>query len=494
MTAPHSDVLTGAVLATARAAGDLPPSEDDGGGEGSARQQRADSVVFCLLVVARWFRRQALLELWDAELHALRALACEALAKRAIEGAATAEPAAPPPPPPDDVLRLERLLLTRFSTLRDGRPTRPANAIEMAIDMHALRVIASSGFQRTIGYIWRGWLVQDDEDPSRFVRYERKAALQYCAHWDVDRIRVPVYQNWMQIAMSIVYLALYSQAINTVNPTGDLDVIEGLLYMFTLGFMADEVSKLWKIGWAYLQFWNMFNASLYVLLLWSFVLRMVAMGNELHHPRRHRFNELSYYFLACTAPLFWGRLLLYLSTLRFFGAMTIVVSRMMRESAIFFAMLLFIMLGFMQAFIGLNQTESNVTAGKFVFTSMINAIMTSPNFEGFDNYAVSFDPCLIRPVRPKLIFQPPFGLILYYIYTFLVMVILLNVLIALYSSAYSEITENATDEYLALVSQFPCRGLSDMPQFAQKALQFVRAPDENVFIPRSCAPLACQRR
>jgi hypothetical protein len=32
------------------------------------------------------------------------------------------------------------------------------------------------------------------------------------------------------------------------------------------------------------------------------------------------------------------------------------------------------------------------------------------------------------------------------------MVILLNVLIALYSSAYSEITENATDEYLALVS------------------------------------------
>jgi hypothetical protein len=102
------------------------------------------------------------------------------------------------------------------------------------------------------------------------------------------------------------------------------------------------------------------------------------------------------------------------------------------------------------------------------------------------------------------------------------MVILLNVLIALYSSAYSEITENATDEYLALVSHVRCcskkcilpkcnvtviyqyivvlalgqdillsrhttyySGLSDMPQFSQTALQFVRAPDENVFIPRS---------
>lgn len=46
----------------------------------------------------------------------------------------------------------------------------------------------------------------------------------------------------------------------------------------------------------------------------------------------------------------------------------------------------------------------------------------------------------------------PFGIILYYLFTFVVMVILLNVLIALYNQAYTDITENATDEYLALVS------------------------------------------
>lgn len=48
--------------------------------------------------------------------------------------------------------------------------------------------------------------------------------------------------------------------------------------------------------------------------------------------------------------------------------------------------------------------------------------------------------------------------------------VLLNILIALYNSAYEDITGNAVDEYMAL--------------FAQKALQFVRAPDENVFIAR----------
>jgi hypothetical protein len=52
--------------------------------------------------------------------------------------------------------------------------------------------------------------------------------------------------------------------------------------------------------------------------------------------------------------------------------------------------------------------------------------------------------------------------------------VLLNILIALYNSAYEDISGNATDEYMAI--------------FAQKTMQFVRAPDENVFIPRKFPP------
>jgi len=76
--------------------------------------------------------------------------------------------------------------------------------------------------------------------------------------------------------------------------------------------------------------------------------------------------------------------------------------------------------------------------------------MQSPDFSGFDNFA------------------PPFGIILYYLFTFIVMVVLLNILIALYNSAYEEVISASDDEYMAL--------------FAQKTMQFVRAPDENVFI------------
>jgi hypothetical protein len=45
---------------------------------------------------------------------------------------------------------------------------------------------------------------------------------------------------------------------------------------------------------------------------------------------------------------------------------------------------------------------------------------------------------------------------------------LLNILIALYNSAYEDIYEDADNEFLAL--------------FAMKTMQFVRAPDENVYI------------
>lgn len=46
--------------------------------------------------------------------------------------------------------------------------------------------------------------------------------------------------------------------------------------------------------------------------------------------------------------------------------------------------------------------------------------------------------------------------------------VLLNILIALFNSAYEDINSNSTDEYMAL--------------FAAKCLQFARAPDENVYI------------
>jgi hypothetical protein len=280
---PHSDIITAGVLATAKSAG--------------GEEHRA-CVIFCLLIVKKWFKKQALLELWDADLHYVRAEACEVIAKQLIEEE-------------DDMQYLmEEVLLKRYSILIDGEETQPANAIEKGVDLHALRVIGSSGYQKTISFLYRGWLMQDANDPARFIHYEQRSNTSYWAHLDPDRMRVPVYQNAVQIIISIVYLVFYTVAINTINPSGDLDVIEGLLYIFTAGFLCDELGKLFKIGWNYIQFWNIFNTTLYALLAVSFALRMVALGHVLGSEQRFKYNVLSYNFLACCAPLFWGRLLL----------------------------------------------------------------------------------------------------------------------------------------------------------------------------------------
>ncbi|EXJ82570.1 hypothetical protein A1O3_06383 [Capronia epimyces CBS 606.96] len=425
VTAANSPIITPKVVATAKQAG----GED-----------YAACVVYCLLVCKRWFVRQANLELWDADLHHVRAVACEILAKRIIEGEE------------DQEFLLQDVLLKRYSVLRKDEVTQPANAIERAVDLHCLTVIGSSGYQKCIKYLWRGWIHQDDKDPSNYVFYAQRDNTNYWAHLDPDRMRAPIYQNVVQISFSIIYLALFTGAVNTINEDGDLDVVEGILYLMTLGFICDEFAKFWKVGLWYFGFWNAFNNFLYALLTASFVIRMMALAHspEASDERRAELNKLGYHIFCFSAPMFWMRLLLYLDTFRFFGAMLVVLKVMMRESIIFFALLVVVCVGFLQAFIGLNQVEGNSSITSFILTAMANSVMQSPEFDGFDDYA------------------HPFGLILYYIFTFVVMVILLNILIALYNSAYEDITDNAIDEYMAM--------------FAQKTLQFTRAPDENVFI------------
>ncbi|KAM0348615.1 hypothetical protein ACHAPU_004050 [Fusarium lateritium] len=424
ITRSHSTVITKHVIQAAREAGG---------------EKYRSCVVYALLVNMRWFKREAVAELWDADLHDLRAVACTVVAKQIIEGEEDLE------------YLLHHVLLRRYSFLIDKVATAPTNVIEKAVDLHAVRVIGSSGYQKCIQYLWRGWLVQDEDDPSEFVDYKNKANTGFLVHMDPDRMRSPRYQNAAQLLFSAIYLGLYTAAVNSANTSGVLDGAEIALYIFTFAYVCDECLKYYKAGYHILGFWNVFNFILYTFLTASLIMRIIG---QLYWDDRivfKKYNELSYNLLSFVAPMFWSRLLLYFDSFRFFGAMLVVLKVMMKESLIFFALLIVVIVGFLQAFIGLDIADDNVVgASWFIIEAMLKAIMQSPEFDGFDD------------------FGHPFGLILYYCFTFVVMIILLNILIALYNSAYEDIYENADDEYLAL--------------FAQKTMQFVRAPDENVYI------------
>lgn len=208
---------------------------------------------------------------------------------------------------------LQSILLKRYSVIVNKEPTVPVNVIEKAVDLHSLKVIGSSGYQKCISYLWRGWLVQDEDDPSSFVDYKDRDNTLLIPHLDPDRMRTPMYQNAFQLIISLIYLALYTGAINTINPDGDLDFVEILLYIFTFGFIFEEFTKFYKAGYHILGFWNAFNNVLYSMLLVSLALRLVAFSHSWEDADwRIQYNRLSYNFLAFTAPMFWARLLLYL--------------------------------------------------------------------------------------------------------------------------------------------------------------------------------------
>jgi hypothetical protein len=67
ITESNSRVITRDVIQAARGAGG---------------KEYGACVVYALLVNKRWFKKQAMLELWDADLHNIRATACEVIAKR----------------------------------------------------------------------------------------------------------------------------------------------------------------------------------------------------------------------------------------------------------------------------------------------------------------------------------------------------------------------------------------------------------------------------
>lgn len=300
---------------------------------------------------------------------------------------------------------LHAVLLRRYSILSEGVPTPPVNVVEKAVDQHEIRVIASSGYQKCIGYLWRGWLVQDEDDPSVFIDYKDKDNTSFWAHMDPNRMRAPMYQNAAQMLISIIYLVLYTAAINSINAHGNFDGAEIAMYLFTVGFVCDEVLKFYKAGYHILGFWNAFNGLLYSFLTASFVLRIIGLAHPQDTHSRVHYSTLSYNLLAFVAPMFWSRLLLYLDSFRFFGAMLVVLKVMMKESVIFFALLIIINIGFLQAFIGLDLADDLVADDIwFIIQQMGKAILQSPEFDDFEK------------------FGHPFGLILHYCFTFIVMV------------------------------------------------------------------------
>lgn len=432
---PFLDILSSKVIQLAlEAAG----GQGDGKKGSSLRRYRA-TLIFCLLKVTQWYTQMAILELHDNELYVSRATAAQQMAKIIIEREK------------DEHYLFIEMLCRRYLINVNDQDSAPISALELAVDLHLTIVIGSSGYQQCIKWLWRGWIVQLGLDATKYELYKNISKPGFWVHFDSDRIKTPRYQNIVQIIFLIIYLCLYTFIVNQLDFANSFGVAEAVFYCFTVSFIMDEAVKLYHVGYNYIGFWNVFNDCMYAILASSFVLRMLALSHPKDTLGRESMNELSFRILSCAAPIMWSRLLLYLDSERFVGALLVVLKVLFKESVLFFFLLIVIIIGFLQAFLGLDLADGRRDLTKLLLRVLLTTIIGQGDYKSISSIT------------------SPYGEILYYLYSFSVTVILLNILVALYNTAYESIIQNANDEYLALV--------------AQKTLRYVRAPDEDVFVP-----------
>lgn len=413
------------------------------GGKGSGKQNTSlwryrATLPFCLLKVCDWYWQHAENELSNNDLYSLRAVAAQTLAASIIDNVR------------DDEYLFRRILTQRYVIHVNDEDSTPVSALEMAVDMHSTIVIGALGYQRCIKWLWRGWIVQASNDPDSYVLYKDVANQLLSVHFNPSRIKTPLYQNALEIFFLCLLLVLYTIILFTHQVhTTPLDVFEVSFYLFIAGLVLDEAVKFYHVGRQYIGFWNVFNDIMYCLIGVAIGFRFCSLGHS--GLAREHYDEISFRILSCASPFMWCRLLLFLDMQRFVGVMLVVVKTMMKESLLFFVLLFVVGIGFVQGFFGLDNLDGKAELTKKIIWALLNGVIGRSSFA--DVKAL----------------QPPYALILYYAYTFLIEVILMNILIALYSTSYATVVENANEEYFALV--------------AQKTLRYIRAPDQHIYVP-----------
>lgn len=437
VTCSHSRIINQDVIKLVREASGGDPHD-------KTSVQRYQSVLlFALLKVASWYAELAAEELHNASLYKLRSIAAQHLCRVIIEHEESV----------DLQFLFMEMLLRRYVINENDENSEPSSVLEIAADMHSTIVIGSSGFQRCLKWLWRGWIIQSRDDATVFVREEWVASTSFRDHLNPERIKTPMYQNFLQIIFSFVFLILYTAVVNDKDSMAvqKLDIKEVAFYLFTLGYVVDEISKFYYIGAAYFSFWNAFNNTLYSIIGTSVFFRIVSLSPMKTHNPAEYWDMISYRILSLAAPFVWSRLLLFLESVQFIGLMLVVLKHMMTESLVFFFMLFLMIIGFLQGFVGLDSSDGKNEITGPILSNLFVTVLGGGSFDTFKEFA------------------PPYAAILYYGYRFIVSVILLNILIALYANAYQKVVDNAGDEYMALM--------------CQKTLRFIRAPDEEVYVP-----------
>ncbi|KIJ20360.1 hypothetical protein PAXINDRAFT_166432 [Paxillus involutus ATCC 200175] len=403
-----------------------------------------DALPYCLLRAHSGFIREANRNPADHGENLGRAVACEVLARRIVHQS-----------PGDKIIPI---MTTRYRVREsDGDISEASSALEVSIDNHCIIFLSSSEAEHAVNSLWNGELVQiiDEQDDIKYVPYRKPQSGSFWSHIDPSRMSVPRYQNIVRIILWFIFLVVYSQAVR--EPLERLDpnhmLVEGweyLLYIMALAFCVEDIHRWYQLirfaSWRAFGFWNVVAFITDALLVSAFVLRIAGL-QAANEQAASVLRLRSFQVLSFVAPFICTELVTIFDGYKYMGTMQICVARMLQESGIFFALLSLLGIGFLQGMYALDAADGESEHASTVINVLLQGLLQSPNY---DKFAAS-----------------PVGLTLYYLWNLATAVILLNVLISLFSSAYSDVVGDAEAEYMAF--------------FATKTVAMTRAPDSYVY-------------
>lgn len=409
-----------------------------------------DAVPYALLEARKTFERDAEKQPLDHGLNRKRMIACQVLVQRLVAHIERSNIEKGPEYTGGYHLCLTKRL-RRYES--DGDVSLPTSALEAAIDQNCVPVLASIEARRATQAIWEGTLVQrySPHGYTYFVPYDKKDDGAFLSHFHPSRLGVPKYSYITNIILWIFFLAIFTVQTRTLK---SFDVFEGILWVMAAGYLFEDASRWAKMrGLGVIEFWTVLDVFTDGLLLVSFCFRMASFAAR--GEKSDRYELRAFQFLACVAPLIWVQLLKVFDGFVYFGTLTVIILRMFKESAIFFTLLVLVMIGFGHAFLALDTADGSLVDNVLVkiVDVLAQALLGGADFDLTNEDAFGY----------------PYGHIMYYAYCFVTAVILLNILIAFFGTAYSDVVDSADEVYAAF--------------FCQKVVAMVRAPDQFVYLP-----------
>lgn len=404
-----------------------------------------NELPYCLLIAHAGF-------VWDANHNPAdhgenlgRAVACEVLARRIVHQSSSE--------------KMIPMVTTRYRHRHvDGEISVASSALEIAIDNNCTIFLSSSESQDVVNRLWSGELVQtaneEEEEDIQYVPYHKPCNAGFWAHFDPTRMSVPRYQNILRIVIWFVFLVVYSQAVREPLERLDpnhayFDAWEYVLYVMALAFCCEDIHRWYQFfrfaSYRAFGFWDVVSFFTDALLVAAFSFRIAELS--IAGERAGLFRLRSFQILSFVAPFIWMKLVTIFDGYKYMGTMQICVARMLQESGIFFALLTVLGAGFFQGLYALDVADGESENPSVIVNVLVQGLLQAPNYDRFST--------------------SPAGLTLFYLWTLVTVVILLNVLISLFASAYSDVVNDAEAEYMAF--------------FAGKTVAMIRAPDSYVY-------------